>query len=264
MKVSYSVVYRLFFLLVLACSSGWYVYKKPGPTVYLIGDSTVKNGSGKGGGGLWGWGDFLYEQLDTTRIHIRNHARGGRSSRTFLTEGLWDSVLVRLKPGDYVIMQFGHNDGGAVNDTLRARGSLRGTGEEQEEIDNLITHRHEVVHTYGWYMRRYIRDAKGKGAVPVVCSLVARNVWENGTVPRGTSSYAGWAAEAARAEGAFYIDLNDRVAARYEQLGPDVVKNTLFLQDHTHTTEAGAKLNASLVAAGIREQSKLSLRKYLR
>ncbi|HEV8514035.1 MAG TPA: rhamnogalacturonan acetylesterase [Cyclobacteriaceae bacterium] len=238
--------------------------EKPKPTLFVIGDSTVKNGSGKGEGSLWGWGDFLYEEFDTTKIRIENHARGGRSSRTFQTEGLWDKVLSKLKPGDFVIMQFGHNDGGAVNDTVRARGSIKGVGEETEEIDNLITKKHEIVHSFGWYMRKYIRDTKAKGCTPIVCSLVARNVWENGKVVRARNSYATWAQEAAKKEETFYIDLNDLVATRYEALGPDEVKAKLFIQDHTHTNEAGARINASLVGDALKKQKKLALKKYLK
>src|SRR5476649_1152461 len=81
------------------------------PTLYLIGDSTVKNGQGNGGGGLWGWGNFIGGYFDTTRISVENDALGGTSSRTFISKGLWDKVLAKVKPGDYVMMQFGHNDG---------------------------------------------------------------------------------------------------------------------------------------------------------
>ena len=112
----------LFVLLGIATA---FTIQNQRPVIYLVGDSTVKNGGGRGEGGLWGWGDFLYTQFDTTKIRIENHARGGRSSRTYQTEGLWDNVLAKVKPGDYIIMQFGHNDGGAINDTLRARGSIR-------------------------------------------------------------------------------------------------------------------------------------------
>lgn len=251
----------LFVLLGIATA---FTIQKQNPVIYLVGDSTVKNGSGRGEGGLWGWGDFLYTQFDTTKVRIDNCARGGRSSRTYQTEGLWDNVLAKVNPGDYIIIQFGHNDGGAINDTLRARGSIRGIGEETGEIDNLITHKHEVVHSYGWYMRKYIRDAKAKGAIPIVCSLVARNVWKDGKVIRATDSYATWAADVAKAEGAYYIDLNDLVASHYEQLGPDEVKSKFFLEDHTHTTEAGARINAALVAEAIRKQKKLGLRRFLR
>src|SRR5690242_20304706 len=108
------------------------------PTLYIIGDSTVKNGKGKGDGGLWGWGNFLAEGFDTSKIAVRNFALGGRSSRTFITEGHWDDVLSQLKKGDYVIMQFGHNDGGPLDDTARARGTIKGTGEETRDIYNPI------------------------------------------------------------------------------------------------------------------------------
>jgi rhamnogalacturonan acetylesterase len=256
--------YLLIFLVVVLCSATIIEKVKQKPTIYLIGDSTVKNGSGKGGGGLWGWGDFLYEQFDTMKIHIENHARGGRSSRTYQTEGLWDNVLAKLKPGDYVIMQFGHNDGGPVNDTLRARGSIRGIGEETEEIDNLITKKHEIVHSFGWYMRKYIQNTRAKGATPIVCSLVARNVWKEGKVDRATASYSGWTKAIANAENALYIDLNDLVATKYEQLGPEEVKTKLFLEDHTHTTAEGAKINAALVGEALKKFKSLPLKKYLK
>lgn len=122
------------------------------PTLFIIGDSTVKNGSGKGAGGLWGWGDFLADHLDRTSIAVDNRALGGRSSRTFITEGRWDAVLAAMQPGDFVLMQFGHNDGGPVN-TGRARASLKGNGEETQEVILEATKKTETVHSYGWYMR---------------------------------------------------------------------------------------------------------------
>src|SRR5690349_3937597 len=79
-------------------------------TLYLIGDSTVRNNTR----GLQGWGDPLKARFDSGRIRVENRARGGRSSRTFYTEGLWERVRAELKPGDFVIMQFGHNDGGSL------------------------------------------------------------------------------------------------------------------------------------------------------
>lgn len=248
-------------ILLCVCSAATVIKKKP--TLFLIGDSTVKNGSGNGEKGLWGWGDFLYEQFDTTKIRIENHARGGRSSRTYQSEGLWDKVLSKVKPGDYVIMQFGHNDAGAINDTLRARGTIRGIGEETEEIDNLITKKHEIVHSYGWYIRKYIRDTKAKGGTPIVCSPVARNNFDNGKVVRATETYARWAMQIAKEEKVVYIDLNDLVATEYEKLGAEYVGSKLFIEDHTHTTKEGAQLNARLVADGIRSTSVKSLKRFL-
>ncbi len=100
--------------------------------------------------------------------------------------------MANLKKGDYVIMQFGHNDSGALDDTARARGSIRGIGNEEKEIYNPIMKKQEVVHTYGWYMRKYINDAKLKGAIPIVCSPVPRNDWKDGKVIRASENYGQW------------------------------------------------------------------------
>ena len=238
--------------------------KRIKPTIFLIGDSTVKNGSGKGDGGQWGWGDYLYQQFDTSKISVRNYALGGRSSRTFISEGLWDRVLEMVRPGDYVIMQFGHNDAGPVNDNFRARGTIKGTGEETEEIDNILTKKHEIVHTYGWYIRKYITDIKKKGAIPIVCSLIPRNHWENGKVIRSSEDYAKWAEEASSSEKACYINLNEIAARKYEVLGENEVKTKLFVTDNTHTTKEGAIINAAAVAEGIEMLKGCKLKKYLK
>ena len=230
------------------------------PTLFIIGDSTVKNSTE----GQQGWGDPLAELFDSAKIKVVNRARGGRSSRTFLTEGLWDQVLAELKPGDFVLMQFGHNDGGAINDDSRARGSLKGVGNEVEEIDNLLTKKHEIVHTFGWYMRKYVADTKAKGAIPIVISPVPRNIWVDGKVERRSSTYAGWAAEIARSEKACFIDLNEIVAVKYESIGQETVGKDYFKTDHTHTTPLGAKLNAESIARALRSLQECQLAKYLR
>ncbi len=235
--------------------------QKPKPTLYIIGDSTVKNGSGKGSDGQWGWGSLIHEHFDTTKIHIENHAIGGRSSRTFLTEGRWEKILKNLKKGDFVMMQFGHNDGGAINDTTRARGSIKGTGEETQEIDNLLTKKHEIVHSYGWYMRKYINETKEKGATAIVLSPVPRNVWKDGKIPR--DGYAKWAAESAQTTGAFYVDLNELVAAKYELSTEAKLKTDFFPIDHTHTNYAGAKLNAATVVEGVKTLNNCKIKKFL-
>ena len=232
------------------------------PTLFLIGDSTVRNGQGAGGGGQWGWGEPLVGLFDQTKITVSNRALGGRSSRTYLTGGQWDKVFTQLKPGDFVIMQFGHNDGAALNDTSRARGSIKGVGEQAEEIDNLLTKQHETVHSYGWYLRKYIADAKAKGATPIVCSPVPRKMWRDGKIGR-SNDYGKWAAEVAKSEKVEFIDLNERIARRYDELGPEKVE-PLFGDEHTHTSRAGAELNAACVVEGLRALPDAPLNKYLR
>jgi lysophospholipase L1-like esterase len=88
------------------------------PTVFVIGDSTANNNDHRG------WADPFAAYFDLGRVNIVNRARGGRSSRTFVTEGLWEATRHDLKPGDYVPIQFGHNDGSAP-DEGRACGARR-------------------------------------------------------------------------------------------------------------------------------------------
>src|SRR5438552_10270600 len=84
------------------------------PTLFLIGDSTVRNGRGDGSNGQWGWGEPIIDYFDAARINVVNRAVGGLSSRTYLTLGHWSRVMAMLKPGDFVMMQFGHNDNGPL------------------------------------------------------------------------------------------------------------------------------------------------------
>ena len=236
------------------------------PTLFIIGDSTVRNGTkGNGENGQWGWGAPIADFFDPTRINILNRALGGTSSRTYRTLGLWSDVLAELKPGDYCIMQFGHNDSSAQNDRRRARGTIKGNGDETQEIDNLLTGKHEIVHSYGWYLRQYIKEIKEKGAFAVVCSPVPRNSWtDDGKVIRASDDYGKWAAEAAKDGGAFFIDLNEIIAAHYEAEGQQLVSQRYFgPTDHTHTTAAGALFNAASVVEGIRSLEDCSLKTYL-
>lgn len=231
------------------------------PVLYIIGDSTVQNGSGKGADSLWGWGSFMNLYFNTDKIEIQNHAKGGRSSRTFLTEGRWDSIMKTIKKGDYVLMQFGHNDGGELADTLRARGTIKGIGEESKDIFNPIRKVNETVYTYGYYMRKYANEAKSKGAIPIIASPVPRNKF-NDKEKIEKDQYGTWAQEVAQQTGTYFIDLNEMVITQYEKMGAEKVKE-FFPKDHTHTNESGAKLNAELVAKGIRDLKRCELKMYL-
>ena len=221
------------------------------PTLFLIGDSTVRNGRGDGVNGQWGWGEPLVAYFDMAKINLVNRAVGGLSSRTYLTAGHWARVLTMLKPGDFVMMQFGQNDNGPLNDTSRARGTIKGVGDESEAIGNLLTQQHEVVHSYGWYLRKFIEDARAKGATPIVCSLVPRKSWKEGKIVRSKDTYAGWAEQVAKAEGAAFVDLNEIIARQYDALGEAKVE-PLFGDPHTHTSAAGAEVNARSVISGLK------------
>jgi len=224
------------------------------PTLFLIGDSTVKNSWDEGADGLWGWGHPLVGYFDAAKINVENQALGGTSSHSYITGGHWERVLALVKAGDFVMLQFGHNDGGPG-------GSIKGNGDESEERavrDGEL----ETVHSYGWYIRKYIADIKAKGATPIVCSVIPRNDWTEGKVRRANSSYGEWAAAAAKAEGALFIDLNGIIADRYDQLGEAAVK-PFFPKEHTHTGWEGALLNAQCVVEGVRGLKDCPLKNYL-
>ncbi len=237
---------------------------KEKPVVYTIGDSTVKNGRGDGTGGLWGWGDPIALFFDTTKVRVENHALGGTSSRTFITKGLWETVRNKLKKGDYVLMQFGHNDGSALNDNSRARGTIKGVGEESEEINNILTKQHETVHSYGWYLRKMVRETKAKGAIPVIITPIPRNDWENGKIKRTPDSYPQWALEVARQEKIQAVDLNRLMSDKLDTYREAKVTGKFFYsRDHTHTSAEGAVLSASLVVDGLKSLRKLKISQYL-
>jgi lysophospholipase L1-like esterase len=222
------------------------------PSVFLIGDSTVRNGRGDGidGLGQWGWGDPLGAYFDPAKVNVVNRAVGGTGARTFMAQGYWEKVLAMLKPGDVVIMQFGHNDNGPA-------APLAGVGEDTQERSG------ETVHTWGWYMRKYIAEARGHGAVPVVCTLIPRNIWENGKIARPVDSHADWARAVAKAENVPLLDLYERIAARYDPMGEPAV-TALFADKRVHTTRAGAELNASIVVAALRGLAADPVAAYLR
>jgi rhamnogalacturonan acetylesterase len=231
------------------------------PSLYLIGDSTVRNGDGNGSNGQWGWGDHLAVYFDPKKINVVNRALGGLSSRTYLTFDYWDRLMALLKPGDVVIMQFGHNDAGPINDNVRARGSIKGTSEETEEIDNILTGKHEVVHSYGWYLRKFIADAQARGATPIVCSPVPRKAWREGKINSNSEDYGKWSAQVAESARVRFIPLNAIIARKYEELGPEKVE-PLFFGDNTHTSLAGAELNAASVIAGLKALKNNPLSRY--
>ncbi len=221
------------------------------PTLFLVGDSTVRNGHGDGANGQWGWGEPLVEFFDTSKVNVVNRAIGGRSSRTYITEGHWADTLALMKPGDVVLFQFGHNDSGPLDDAARARGTIPGVGEETREIENPILKRHETVHTYGWYMRQYVTDTMAKGAIPIICSPIPRKIWKDGKIVRNSDNYGGWARQVALEKHVAFIDLNAIIAEHYDVLGEQKVE-PLFADPHTHTSRVGAELNAQCVVAGIK------------
>ncbi len=224
------------------------------PMLFTVGDSTVKN-EDSDPNGMWGWGSVISELFDTNRIAIENHAMAGRSARTFLDEGRWDKVYNALQPGDYVLIQFGHNDIGDIN-VGKARGELIGDGDESRVYLMEATGKNQVIYTYGWYIRKFVRDVKEKGATPIVLSPTPRNIFDGGQIERNEPTLGRWAKSSAEQTGAYFVDLNKISGDKLQKIGYDEGLKEVceyFNTDHTHTSLKGAHMNAESIAEGLKE-----------
>jgi len=107
----------------------------------------------------------------------------------------------------------------------------------------------ETVHTYGWYLRKYVTETQARGAIPISCSPIPRKTWKDGKVVRNAASCGGWARQVAEEQHVAFIDLTEITARQYDALGEAAVE-PLFADPHTHTSRAGTELNAEAIVSG--------------
>lgn len=232
--------------------------EKGKPVVFITGDSTVKN-TDRDSTGMWGWGSQADRIFDADKITWINCAQAGRSCRTYLREGRWEKVYNDLQPGDFVLIQFGHNDIGELH-RGKHRGEIPGVADTscvsrvvlKDEAYN------EVVYSFGWYLKKMIDDCRQKGATPIIVSLTPRNEWKDGRIERRNDSYGRWYREVAAETGCDFVDLHNITADALESIGQEAAKS-YYNNDHTHTSLYGAQLNALGIAIGLRSaNSKLA------
>lgn len=236
--------------------------EKGKPVVFITGDSTVKN-TDRDSTGMWGWGSQADRIFDADKITWINCAQAGRSCRTYLREGRWEKVYNDLQRGDFVLIQFGHNDIGELG-RGKHRGEIPGTADTslvsrvvlQDEAYN------EVVYSFGWYLRKMIDDCRQKGATPILVSLTPRNEWPDGKIERRNDSYGKWYREVAEQTGCTLVDVHNITADALDGIGREAAKD-FYNRDHTHTSLRGARLNALSVAIGLRRTG-CELAKYLK
>lgn len=216
------------------------------PTLWIAGDSTVKSHSP-----MRGWGQELGRFFDPDEINVVNRAIGGRSSRTFYTEGRWKEIEDALKPGDFVIIQFGHNDVGPPDARSKFRGSLKGIGNETEEVEKPDGSTEEV-HTFGWYLREMAGGARKKKAKVILCSPIPHKRFNSdGEFQPDWDGWRDWIKTCAKKERAAFVDLADLIGREYADLGQRKVEK-MFADKGTHTNAEGALFNAERVVAGLR------------
>ena len=213
--------------------------------VYLIGDSTMCEYEAKRAP-LTGWGMPFKNFFDTT-VTIDNRAKGGRSTRTFLSENRWQPIADSLQEGDYVLMQFGHND---------------------EAKEERYKDRYTPVPDYKVNLAKFIAETRARKAVPVLITPVTRMRFDKeGKQQETHMEYTAAVFEVAKQYSVPVIDLDKRSRELLTQLGP-VNANYLFMQlapgehpaypegqkDNTHLNEYGARRIAELVLAELKEQ----------
>ena len=232
------------------------------PVVFFTGDSTVKN-EDKDDDGMWGWASQAYTVFNPKKITCMNSARAGRSTRTFLNEGLWDRVYNSLQPGDFVLIQFGHNDIGPIDDK-KMRGVIPGTSDSTKVFRMKDSGKYELVYTFGWYLKKFIQDVREKGATPILVTITPRNEWKDGKIERRNDTYGKWYREVAEQTGTELVDLHN-ITADYldKKCGSKDKAMKYYKRDHTHTSLLGAKTNAKSVAKGLKA-NRSPLAEYLR
>ncbi|HEV2707298.1 MAG TPA: rhamnogalacturonan acetylesterase [Pyrinomonadaceae bacterium] len=249
MRISVAPV--LLLLLMLLCP---FAHGQPEPlTVFLAGDSTMAAKRPEKRPET-GWGEFLQQHLDERRVRIDNHAQNGRSTRTFISENRWQAIIDKLKAGDYVFIQFGHNDA------------------SKEKVD-----RYTPPEDYRANLIRFVREVRAKRATPVLLTPVMRRRFdEKGVFYDAHGEYPDIVRRVAAEEKVALIDMHRKSEKLIVRYGVEESKK-LFLQlaagehpnypqgvnDNTHFSPRGAELMAALAVEGIRE-SKLGLAKFIK
>lgn len=234
--------------------------KKGQPVVFTTGDSTMKN-TDSDADGMWGWGAVAGSVFDESKCTVVNAGRAGRSTRTFLYEGLWDRVYNSLEPGDYVLIQFGHNDIGGI-DRDKERGVIA-TAQDTCHVYRLQSNgQYKVIYSFGWYLKKFIQDVREKGATPILLSLTPRNEWPGGKIERRNDSYGKWYREVVAETGVEFVDVHNITADYFDSIGREATA-PYYKNDHTHTSRQGALRNAQSVAEGLKKIGS-PLAKYLK
>lgn len=241
----------ILFLGLLLNLSAW--AQKPPIVVYLAGDSTMAQKQDNKRPET-GWGEYLQGQFDDRQVKIENHAQNGRSTKSFIDEGRWQTIVDKLKKGDYVFIEFGHNDEKTENPKLYA-------APETDYRNNLI---------------KFINDVRAKKAFPVLLTPVMRRRFdETGKFFDTHGKYPDVVRAVAREKNVPLIDMHRKSEALLVKLGAEDSKKLFLIlkerehpnypkgvEDNTHFSAFGAESMARLAAQGIRE-AKIELAKFL-
>lgn len=215
-------------------------------TIFIAGDSTADS-NGANNGKTNGWGKYLGEYVTSK---VSNHAVAGQSARSFWRDGNWKNLIKDVKKGDYVFIQFGHNDVGGPHNS--AKGAAGGEGDETVTVT--VDGVEEVVHTFPWYIRQMAGQVIEKGATPLLLSLTPNFSFVDGKIPE-PSRFAGYMKLVSDELKIPFIDHYNYIARKWEKLGEQyLIDNQWFPTDKKHTSPAAADFNAKMVITAIKCQ----------
>ena len=213
-------------------------------TIFIAGDSTA-DGRGANNGKTAGWGKYLGDYL---KVKVQNHAVSGQSARTYYRDGGWNNLIKEVSKGDYVFIQFGHNDVGGPN--KNPKGAAGGEGDETVTVN--VNGKDEVVHTFPWYIRYFANQVLEKGATPLVLSLTPNFSFVDGKIPE-PSRFAGYMKLVSEELKIPFIDHYNYIARNWEVLGEKYIReHNWFPADYKHTSPEAADFNAKMVISGIK------------
>lgn len=215
------------------------------PALHLVGDSTMADKPPLPLHPERGWGQLLREFM-VEPARLVNHAANGRSTRRFVDEGRWAHLMTQLQPGDWVLVQFGHND---------------------QKADD--PRRYAAADTdFKAYLRRFVADVRARGATPLLATpVVRRKFGADGKIVNTLAEWPQALRDVAAETGVTLIDMNVLTAAQLESVGPEPSK-AMFMwiapgqwdslpdgrKDDTHYVESGARATAALAARALRQQ----------
>ncbi|KAI1164160.1 GDSL-like Lipase/Acylhydrolase [Nemania serpens] len=220
-------------------------------TVYLAGDSTMAKAGG--GSGTEGWGEYLQYSFPSSYV-VSNKAIGGRSARSFTREGRFQAIADVVESGDWVVVEFGHNDGGSLTPTDNGRTDCFGDGTQTcQTTYNGVS---EIVLTYPAYYKNAAELYLAKGAKVILSSATPNNICETGPCNWGSSrfDYYAWLAASqlgGTAAGVYHVAHGQYAAQAMTTLGTATV-NAHYPNDHTHTDAYMANVMAGSFVLGLK------------
>ncbi|KAL0951563.1 hypothetical protein HGRIS_008245 [Hohenbuehelia grisea] len=230
------MIFALFVIL-------YVLFRVSAQTVYLAGDSTMAVGGG--GSGTQGWGVFLGQFLT---IPVVNNAVGGTSARSYSDQGRFNMIINAAKAGDFVIIEFGHNDvtSGAVDN---GKQDAVGDGYDITSTVTAANGTKILIHSYAYYIENAVLALKNKGAIPIISSLTPDNIWSGNTITAG-GRFVTYAQSVGTRRAITYVDHFSYTAQAYNALG-QTKTTTFYPNDHLHTSADGALVVAQAFVRGL-------------